>query len=104
VARVACFGLVVGIRFDPCGTAGGSIRDYAIEESRGHSMAPKGRGNDVAGNSDYGSGLGPANLDQSEETVVGTQRGVDPSDGLTVEVCEIPVSRSAPKPGADGGA
>jgi hypothetical protein len=56
VVRVARFGFVVGISFDPRGTADGSIRNHAIEQCRGDPMPSVRRGYDEARDADHRAG------------------------------------------------
>src|SRR5262245_60968708 len=74
MARVALFGLVERIPFDPRYTACRSIRDHAIEQCRGDPVPSERGGDDEARDSDHRCRLGSAGIDLPvEAAVVGAQ-------------------------------
>src|SRR4029453_12151947 len=70
MARIAPLGLVVRIPLDPQSTAGGSVRDNAIEQCRGDPVPSKRRGGNEAQDSDHASRLGSVGIEKPVEAVV----------------------------------
>jgi len=73
MTRVVRLGFVERIPLDPGRTAGGSVRNHAIEQCRGDPMPSERRGDDEARDSDHGSRLGSAGIDQPIQAVVGPE-------------------------------
>ena len=53
-------------------------------------MPSERRGDDEARDPDHGWRLGSVGIHESVEAVVGSQRGIDPTRGLAVDIREIP--------------